>query len=120
MSAPERLFLATCDGQDLGTVTAGRAPAWVQLLPVGRIEGRDGRSWTLTDPAALIADFAARNVDLAIDYMHQSDAPVSEQSGPVPAAGWIKELRLSSNAIWGEAQAERAGAPSNGPTAPAP
>jgi len=27
-------------------------PEWVQLLPIGRIEGRDGRTWTLPDPGA--------------------------------------------------------------------
>ena len=59
---------------------------------------------TLPDPGALIADFTARKTDLPVDYQHQSDAPLAEQSGPVPAAGWIKELRLATNALWGRVE----------------
>ena len=39
--------VATCD-RVLETAT-GAAPEWVHLLPLGAVEGRDGRSWSLND-----------------------------------------------------------------------
>jgi phage I-like protein len=88
------------------SLAAGAAPDWVHLLPVGRIASRDGRAWTLSDPDALVADFAARGVDLPVDYHHQHDpnSTARDRSGPVPAAGWIKELALRDGGIWGRVE----------------
>jgi len=86
---------ATCDVALKGKT----APEWVQLFPLGDMRARDGRQWKLTDPARLVAAFRADNVDLAIDYQHQAEKP--DISGPVPAAGWIRELAVRAGALWG-------------------
>jgi phage I-like protein len=87
------LVLATCD-RALGP--SGTAPEWVHLLPDGKMTGRDGRSFDLADAAGLVLAFQSNGIDLPIDDEHQNDKPEARLSGPVPAAGWIKELRCSS------------------------
>lgn len=80
---------------DLSLNAEGGAPEWVQILPPGaQITGQDGRAWTLPDPAALVQAFTGKANDLPIDYEHQEDDPARRGNGPVPAAGWIKELRV--------------------------
>lgn len=92
------LSLATFDQSlpDGGTV-----PEWVHLLPSGKMTGRDGRTFQLSDPQAVIALFERGQIDLPIDYEHQNDKPEARLSGPVPAAGWIKELLSTATGIWG-------------------
>ena len=96
--------LALCDAT--GAIAFARVlelpaepPEWVDLVPIGAVEARDGRRWTLEDAAAVVA--ATRNragtTDLAIDYEHQAHT----SSGEAPAAGWIKELRAESGHIQG-------------------
>lgn len=83
----------------------GAAPDWIEILPVGEIRARDGRRWTLDDPAMVIANtLLYRNgLDLVIDYEHQTEA--AERNGqPAPAAGWIKELEVRDGAIWGRVE----------------
>ncbi|MDP1617335.1 phage protease [Phenylobacterium sp.] len=67
-------------------------PEWVQIFPEGRdVLARDGRKWTLSDPATLIAAFAANQADLPLDIEHASElrAPKGEDA---PAQGWIKAI----------------------------
>lgn len=80
----------------------GRAPDKVHLLPVGRIRGRDGRIFEMTDPEELVALFDQGGIDLPIDYEHQGDDPNRQRNGPVPAAGWIKALEVRPDGIWGD------------------
>lgn len=95
------LSLATCDL----ALPPGHAPEWVHLIPgSGEIKGRDGRVWELVDPAALVLAFQSGAVDLPIDFEHQNDKPEAKLKGPVPAAGWIKELRAQDNGIWGRVE----------------
>lgn len=96
MGAHLSLTHALCDSE-----LPSQAPEWVHLFPTGPITGRDGRAWTLDDPDALIAAFKARRVDLPVDFEHQSENADARQSGPVPAAGWIKELQMRANGLWG-------------------
>ena len=91
------LSFAICDR---ALVPEGNAPEWVHLFPAGRMTGRDGRHFDLADPEAIIRDFQARAVDLPIDYEHQNDRPEAKLSGPVPAAGWIKELSAGETGLW--------------------
>ena len=91
--------VATCD-RVLDTDT-GTAPEWVHLLPMGAVEGRDGRAWTLDDPRGVVSAFNAGKIDLPIDYEHQSGKPDPGGSGPFPAAGWIKKLMVATNGLWG-------------------
>jgi phage I-like protein len=73
----------------------------VHLLPNGFMQGRDGRSFDLADPNGLILAFQANAIDLPVDYEHQADNPEAKLKGPVPAAGWIKELQARDDGIWG-------------------
>ena len=96
-------------GLQLATL-ASAAPAssdagqWVHLVPNGAIDGRDGRSYALSDPAGVVEDFQSRALDLVVDFEHQNDTPAARLSGPVPAAGWIKALQARSDGIWGLVQ----------------
>lgn len=92
------LALGICDR---ALAPGGAAPEWVQLFPEGRMTGRDGREFDLADPAALVLAFQSAGVDLPIDYEHQNDRPEAKLNGPVPAAGWIKELKIAAGGLWG-------------------
>ncbi|WP_282094323.1 phage protease [Epibacterium ulvae] len=84
----------------LNTSEAG-APDWVQLTPAGpRIQGRDGRSWTLSDPFSVVAAFADYAADLPVDFEHATQVK-GEAGEPALAVGWIKELDVRGGAIWG-------------------
>ncbi len=78
------------------------APEWVQLLPAGpSIEGRDGRRWTVTDPASLVSGFASRGVDLPVDFEHATQLK-GARGEAAPAVGWIKALDARNGGeIWG-------------------
>ncbi len=94
------LGTALCEDKD----PAGVAPQWVHLLPLGDVKGRDGRTWSLPDPRAIVAAFLDGKVDLPIDFEHQTERDKSSKTGPVPAAGWIKELDVRPNGIWGRVE----------------
>jgi phage I-like protein len=74
-------------------------PEWVHLIPAGTFSGRDGRGPYTLDAQAVLDAFAANGADLPIDYDHQS-LTAEEKAGPVPAAGWIKELAAREDGIW--------------------
>ena len=95
------LSLATCDR---AFAPGGDAPQWVHLLSEGMETGRDGRDFDLQDPAALILAFQSSGIDLPIDYEHQSENADAKANGPVPAAGWIKELKLDDGKLWGRVE----------------
>jgi phage I-like protein len=95
------LSLAICDR---ALAPGGAAPEWVHLLPEGHIKGRDGRDFELADPGALVLAFQSGGIDLPIDYEHQNDKPEAKLSGPVPAAGWIKELKAAAGGLWGRVE----------------
>lgn len=79
------------------------APEWVHLMPLGVIEARDGRKWTLKDPQAVVAASSSRGRDAVVDYEHQTD--LAEKNGqPAPAAGWIKEFQVRADGIWGRVE----------------
>lgn len=95
------LALATCDR---AFAPDGGAPAWVHLFPEGQMTGRDGRVFDLVDPASLVLAFQSGGIDLPIDYEHQNDVPEAKLHGPVPAAGWIKELKADAGGLWGRVE----------------
>lgn len=81
-------------------------PQWVELLPLGKFEGRDGRGpFRVNDPEAVIAATQALRMEagIPIDYDHAIDfgAPTG---APAPAAGWIRELAVRGGSIWGRVQ----------------
>lgn len=89
---------------DRALAPAGGAPEWVQLFNNGVETGRDGRTFELADPAALVLAFQSAALNLPIDYEHQNDRPEARLSGPVPAAGWIKELKADDSGLWGRVE----------------
>jgi phage I-like protein len=78
-------------------------PEWVELIPAGDFSGRDGRGPYRLDIDAVLAAFAQAAVDLPVDYDHQT-LDAEEKSGPVPVAGWIKELQARDGALWGRVE----------------
>lgn len=91
--------VAICEAVEL---PAKAAPEWVHLLPVGAVNGRDGRRWRLDDPAQVIAR-SDKGGDLPIDYEHESEKP-KRHGGPMPASGWIKSLQARSDGIRGKVE----------------
>ncbi len=82
------------------------APDWIELLPAGVFNGRDGRGpFRVEDAADVIA--ASRALAMAaglpIDYDHATDfgAPAGR---PAPAAGWIVEFAVRAGAVWGRVE----------------
>jgi hypothetical protein len=81
-------------GNDKRTSTERTLYGWVALAE------KDGS-------AALrpgIADFQSRAIDLPIDFEHQNDRKSDLRTGPVPAAGWIKELKADAAGLWGRVE----------------
>ena len=75
-------------------------PAWVHALPAGTFSGRDGRGpYSNEAPDVIIDAFASWGMDLTVDYDHQS-LHAGSAIGPVPAAGWGKEMQNREGDIW--------------------
>lgn len=80
------------------------APDWVQLFPAGpELVARDGRSWRLSDPRAVITAFEANGAPIPIDYEH-GQAHRAPRGEPAPAAGWITAMEIREGAIWARAE----------------
>lgn len=99
-----RLARVTVDKLD------GKAPAAIQLFPSGPNLGTvDGRQFTLSDPARIIAAFEASGRPLLIDYDHRSHfAP--DAGGSDRAAGWITSLKIVGGQVWGVVEWTSSGA----------
>ena len=78
----------------------GTVPEWVHILPLGQIEGRDGRRFELSNPNVVVDSFAANGADLPVDYEHQAENPVAKAAGPIPAAGWIKGIKATAHGVF--------------------
>jgi len=90
----------------LGTKLSGEAPApeWIELIPPGDFNGRDGRGpFRLSNPGEVIRATTALKLDagLPIDYDHATDFGAPE-GRPAPAAGWISAFEERDGAIWGK------------------
>jgi phage I-like protein len=101
-AASSTLFSSTAHVALLATGQSG-VPEWIELLPAGAlIKGRDGRTFTVPDPQALVDASLAYNAgrDIVVDFEHASDiaAPMGQ---PAPASGWIDALEVRDGAIWG-------------------
>jgi phage I-like protein len=85
------------------TVSDGKAPDWVELIPPGpNVTGRDGRQWLFDEQAGMLvqSSFLGRAIDLPIDWEHATQHRASKGES-APAAGWIKQLELRNGALWG-------------------
>ena len=78
----------------------GSIPEWVPLVPVGKVEGRDGRTWSNEDPAQVIEHTVATQREQPLDWEHSTElkAPKGE---PAPAAGWFSAYRVANGFIEG-------------------
>ena len=84
---------------------------WLQLLPAGEVSGRDGRGpyrvGTQADMQRIVDATLARTkaTDLFVDYCHQAVfGAIPGVGGTAPAAGWIKELQVRPDGIWGRVE----------------
>lgn len=84
---------------------------WLQLLPAGEVTGRDGRGpYLVGDEADMrqIVDATLKRTkatDLFVDYDHQAVfGAIPNVGGNAPAAGWIKELQVRPDGIWGRVE----------------
>lgn len=80
------------------TVQDGKAPAWVQLMPLGTFKANDDRApWQLRNPEVVIA---ASKLPAAIDYDHATQLKNDSR-----ASGWIEELAAKGpngeTGLWG-------------------
>jgi phage I-like protein len=89
----ERLAIAAGSGS-----IGGEPPKEILLLSMPK--------WQLIDMSlgvdaqSILAEFRRHKTDLVIDYDHQTLK--SPDSGtPAPAAGWISDLRVDANGVWG-------------------
>lgn len=85
--------------------------SWVHLIPVGTFSGRDGRGPWHTDGAEHLQAVVetsrqlAGSQDIVVDFDHQSIFSATPGvGGRAPAAGWIKELEVRSDGIWGRVE----------------
>ena len=79
------------------------APRWIDLIPAGVFSGRDGRGpYKNENPRAVIAATLEQGLTagLPIDFDHATDlgAPHGQ---PAPAAGWIRNFRITHGMIQG-------------------
>lgn len=72
---------------------ATEPPEWVRFMAPGLNKARDGRAYTVDDPARIVqlSNVYKGKIDLLVDYEHQFDR-AAKNGQPAPAAGWIKEL----------------------------
>lgn len=81
-------------------IPAGQAPEWVHLTPAGTFRGVDGRGpFTLEDADDVIRSSMAAG-KLALDENHAIDL-AAPKGGPAPARGWIVEMQMRSDGLWG-------------------
>lgn len=105
----EHLHRVLCNAVDLHPVASGAAQ-WAHLVPLGRVTGRDGRSFIVRDPHSIVQRSLHGGRELPVDYEHEMDTPRAHGAAGVPAAGWIKELQVRADGIWGRVEwTERAG-----------
>lgn len=78
------------------------APAWIKIAPAGRVETRDGRSFSF-DPEKLAARFEADGIDVPIDLDHAigRSAETGRNGG---AVGWIKEFQARADGLYGRVE----------------
>lgn len=82
------------------TQTLEDAPEIIRLIPLGKVSSRKGDFVADEESFAEICKYAkGRGIDIVIDYEHQTLMDVQ-----APAAGWIKELTLTEDAICGRVE----------------
>jgi phage I-like protein len=66
---------------------------WLPLIPIGAFTGRDGRSWTNSDPEQVVKN---TTLPFILDNDHASEVTANTQ-----ASGWITQLKVEQDHILG-------------------
>ena len=66
---------------------------WLPLVPIGAFTGRDGRSWTNSDPEAVINN---TTLPFVLDIDHASELTPNTE-----ASGWVTKLKIQEDHIFG-------------------
>ena len=82
----------------------GGPPEWIHVLPAGpEIRGDDGRQFTLSDAASVIAASLAgpdgKPRKRVVDWEHATILK-ARRGEEAPAAGWIAEMQSRPDGIW--------------------
>ena len=87
-------------GSQALNVNDGGIPEIVPLMSVGRNDGRDGRTFFVSNAEEVIkaTDAFRGNADLLLDYNHQSEY-ARENGRPAPASGWMKNFVVQDGFI---------------------
>lgn len=87
-------------GSQALNVNDGSVPEIVPLMSVGRNDGRDGRTFFVSNAEEVIkaTDAFRGNADLLLDYNHQSEY-ARENGRPAPASGWMKNFVVQDGFI---------------------
>ncbi len=98
-------FVVSLDAVQLGEVAE---LVRIPLVLIGRwVKGAQKFSITRADLRKLAENFSKRKTgETVIDYEHASEFPELARGGPVPAAGWLKEIEAEPDAqgvLWGGA-----------------
>jgi phage I-like protein len=91
--------LAVCFSELAAVDVTGAPPDWVQVIPGGQLDGRDGRGpFRMIDPQKVIDETRKLNMEvgLPLDFNHATDI-ASEKGGEAPAAGWMKDFKIGPN-----------------------
>lgn len=90
---------------------AAGAPEWVHLLPTakGQINTFDGRGpYDVTNAEAIIAASMANPRGIPVDVNHATQLAAPE-GREAPAYGWVKEMEVRNDGVWGRVEWTGAG-----------
>ncbi len=92
----------------MGSTTAldGDAPAWLHLLPMGKIQTHDGKNdfeWDGTELKMCSFFGDAEESRIPVDINH-SNSKLGTQGQDTPAQGWIVELAIKPDGVWGRTE----------------
>lgn len=109
----ERIEHAKAEGSEgprwiitLGEVGAGLVR--IPLAMIGKwVKGPLKFAIKAADLSEVVRNFRKRQADLVVDYEHASEHPEVAAGGPVPAAGWLKQVEDAPDergVLWGLAE----------------
>jgi phage I-like protein len=90
---------------------ADGAPDWVHLLPTakGPVRTFDGRGpYEVTNAEAIIAASMANPRGIPVDVNHSTNLAAPE-GREAPAYGWVKQMEVRSDGVWGRVEWTKAG-----------
>lgn len=95
----------------IGAGADAPVPEWIHLLPVGPdLPTFDGRSFKMTDPAAVVAGSTAALGErpLPVDENHATDR-LGDQGYSAPAVGWLEQFDARPDGIWAKVDWNKSG-----------